>query len=71
MNRAWAVIAAALAVSVAADVLRDAHTAFPGFYAVLGLAGSVALVAVVDVLGRLLRRPDPDATPPGPEGRDG
>lgn len=64
MSRAWPVIAAALAVSVAVDVLRDAHAAFPGFYAALGLIASVGLVVATEGLGRLLRHPDPGAAPP-------
>lgn len=58
----WAlviVVAAAAVAVVAGDVLRDAKVAFPGFYAVFGFGGAVAVIVVSRwVVAPLLCRPE-------------
>lgn len=58
MRRVWLVIVAALALSVAADVALGAHVAFPGYYAVFGLVGGIAVILVSAGVGAVLRRAD-------------
>lgn len=68
MNRVWPVTAAVFAVAVAADLLRGADYAFPGYYAAFGFAGCVLIVLVSKWLGKhLLQRSENyyEASSPG------
>lgn len=58
MRRVWPVIVVALALSAAADVVLDAHVDFPGYYAVFGLVGGIAVIVVSAGVGGVLRRAD-------------
>lgn len=65
------IIGVAAVVAVGGDVLRDAKVAFPGFYAVFGFGGAVAVIVVSRwVVAPLLRRPDAThgSATPGPSG---
>lgn len=72
-----AVAAVGAVAAVAGDVARDAHVAFPGYYAAFGFGGAAGVIAVSRwVVAPLLRRRDPEASRPGsgaaaPGSRDG
>jgi len=67
----WLAVVAVVALSAGLDEALDAHVSFPGFYAVLGLVGALAVILGSAGLGALgLWQGEPDAGGDEPAGGD-